>query len=131
MARHLEFVSLFSAKAESDFHPEASSADRLLLMQMTMKTADISNITKSTDTYKRWTGMLLEEMWLQGDAEREKGIPVSPFMDRGSCDIQKSQRAFVDFVAVPLFSSYSKLVPAASFLAQRATENKDKWRSDL
>lgn len=31
---------------------------------------------------RRWAERLEQEMWIQGDCEREEGLPLSPLMDR-------------------------------------------------
>eukprot|EP00727_Mastigamoeba_balamuthi_P011924 m51a1_g7354 putative phosphodiesterase 4d (384) ;mRNA; r:27370-29301 len=74
MARHFEFVSLINAKAES-FKPKESAADTLLLMQLTIKVADIGNVTKPEAQYRQWSEFLLQEFFAQGDDEKALGLP--------------------------------------------------------
>ena len=39
----------------------------------------------------RWVALLEEEMFLQGDKERELGISISPLCDRTKVGVSKSQ----------------------------------------
>eukprot|EP00727_Mastigamoeba_balamuthi_P004375 m51a1_g13936 putative cgmp-inhibited 3 -cyclic phosphodiesterase b (550) ;mRNA; f:872093-874576 len=116
---------------DSEFNPSQSQADRLILMQITMKVADISNLTRAPPLYTKWTKSVLEEFFAQGDEEKQRGLPVSPFMDRTCCDVAKSQKVFAEFVVVPLLTSYSKFIKGAEFLIQRATDNKGIWTSQV
>ena len=39
----------------------------------------------------KWVHLLEEEMFTQGDLEKQRGYPVSPLMDRDKGGITKSQ----------------------------------------
>lgn len=56
--------------------------ERLLSLQMALKCADIGHIVESLETHKKWVSALEEEFFLQGDAERAAGLPISPLFDR-------------------------------------------------
>lgn len=45
----------------------------------------------------------LQEMFLQGDREKQLGQPVSVLMDRTKAGIQKSQPGFFSVVAQPMY----------------------------
>ncbi|VDP96977.1 unnamed protein product [Trichobilharzia regenti] len=53
--------------------------------------ADLSNPAKPLDLYRQWTGRVMEELFRQGDKERELGIDISPICDRNTATIEKSQ----------------------------------------
>ena len=46
----------------------------------------------------------LQEMFRQGDRERELGQPISPLMDRTKGGVTKSQTGFFKVVALPQFT---------------------------
>lgn len=94
--------------------------DRRLALQLALKCADISHTTKSIDTHRRWTEAITEEFYSQGDKEREKvfrfmyalllfltnevqSLPLSPYMDRATGNLPKSQIGFIGFLAQPLY----------------------------
>lgn len=53
-------------------------------LQMALKCADIGHLAAAPELHKKWAKRLEEELFLQGDMERERGMPISPLMDRTS-----------------------------------------------
>jgi hypothetical protein len=47
-----------------------------------MHAADVSNPARQWDQCKKWTDLVLEEFWNQGDLEKKEGLPVSFLCDR-------------------------------------------------
>jgi hypothetical protein len=43
--------------------------------------------------------------------EKEKGMPVAPFMDRTKSSKARTSANFIDFVAGPLFQIVAQLLP--------------------
>ena len=54
---------------------------------------------------------LEEEMWRQGDREREMGLPISPLADRTKQGVSKAQLGFYEFIALPLVHNFSHVFP--------------------
>merc|ERR1712194_398236 len=65
--------------------------------------ADISNSAKSKDLATYWSSRVLSEFFLQGDKEKELGLPISPLCDRDTVNVQDSQINFIKFVIQPTF----------------------------
>lgn len=53
----------------------------------------------------------LEEFFLQGDAEKKAGMPVSPMCDRKLTVKSESQLGFIRFIVRPSFVLLSDLMP--------------------
>ena len=53
--------------------------------------SDLSNPTKPLDIYRQWVDRIMEEIFRQGDREREIGMEISPMCDRYNATIEKSQ----------------------------------------
>lgn len=53
--------------------------------------ADISHLALPTPVHLQWVGRLENELFLQGDQERRRGLPISPLMDRNAQGITRSQ----------------------------------------
>lgn len=66
-------------------HPE----DRLLVLQIAMKCADISNPCRPWNISRLWSYRACEEFFRQGDKERELGLNVTPFCDRFNMSVAK------------------------------------------
>jgi 3'5'-cyclic nucleotide phosphodiesterase len=45
---------------------------------------------------------VLEEFFMQGDMEKNEGLPVSPMCDRATVSVPMSQINFIEFVVAPL-----------------------------
>ena len=54
-----------------------SETDRLLVMEMTIKLADINGPLKTFDIHKQWTHRIAEEFYEQGDEEEKLGLTIS------------------------------------------------------
>ncbi|KAJ3102429.1 High affinity cAMP-specific 3',5'-cyclic phosphodiesterase 7A [Phlyctochytrium planicorne] len=82
--QHFVILSMFKNKVSltKTFDPEGVLEDRNLLFKMMIKCADVSNPTKAMYLYEQWTKRVLDEFFMQGDAEKSYGIPVSPYYDR-------------------------------------------------
>lgn len=53
---------------------------------------------------KKWTYLLFDEFFDQGDLEKEKGLPISMLCDRDNTNVAQSQPGFIGFVVMPLFT---------------------------
>ena len=95
---------------------------------MVLKCADLGHLSSSLEVHSEWVRLLEEEMFLQGDKERALGQPISPLMDRTKAGVTKSQVGFFSVVALPLFSAFSQVFPAAEGLVANVRANCNHWR---
>ena len=65
--------------------------ERLTVLKMAIKCADIGNVTKGKDYCLAWTSRVVKEFFAQGDLEAELKLPVTPFMDRTTAILPKQQ----------------------------------------
>eukprot|EP00727_Mastigamoeba_balamuthi_P004994 m51a1_g14493 putative 3 -cyclic-nucleotide phosphodiesterase rega (2308) ;mRNA; f:746776-765968 len=129
MSRHLEITSKFAARVSSGMLDAANKADRLLVLQMLIKMADVSNPARRWDICFRWANKVSDEFFDQGDKERSKGLTVSPFMDRASTELHKCQSAFIQFVVQPMLELVVRVCPATEItLGAHLAANADRWR---
>ncbi|XP_052813969.1 dual specificity calcium/calmodulin-dependent 3',5'-cyclic nucleotide phosphodiesterase 1C-like [Mya arenaria] len=78
--------------------------DKSKALSLVLHCADISHPAKDWDIHKRWTDLLIEEFFRQGDREQELGLPFSPLCDRKNTLIAESQIGFIDFIVEPSFT---------------------------
>ncbi|CAG7834872.1 unnamed protein product [Allacma fusca] len=105
LKRHFEILAEFNAKANEDDSPGIDwnqEADRLLVMEMCIKLADINGPCKYHDIHVRWTTRIAEEFYEQGDEEERLGLPISPYMDRKHPQLAKLQESFINHLVAPL-----------------------------
>ncbi|XP_022087243.1 cAMP-specific 3',5'-cyclic phosphodiesterase 4C-like isoform X3 [Acanthaster planci] len=106
--------------------------DRMMVLKNLVHCADLGNPTRPLDIYRKWTERVMEEFFLQGDLERQKGMDVSPMMDRYNASIEKSQVGFIDFIVHPLWETWADLVyPDAQELLDNLEENRDWYNSQI
>lgn len=78
-----------------------TSIDKSKILAMVLHCCDISHPAKRWNLHQRWTMLLLEEFFRQGDLERELGLPFSPLCDRNNTLVAESQIGFIDFIVDP------------------------------
>jgi hypothetical protein len=89
LAQHFQFISKFKGKTTSGSLKLEDDPDRHLVMEMAVKCGDLGNPVKTFEQAKRWTNLVMEEFFRQGDREKSLGLPVSKFMDRNDTNISK------------------------------------------
>jgi len=67
------------------------NVDKSAAMNLILHCCDISHPAKSFDIHQRWTYLLMEEFFRQGDMEKAMGLPYSPLCDRNTTLIAESQ----------------------------------------
>ncbi|XP_074602240.1 phosphodiesterase 1c isoform X2 [Brevipalpus obovatus] len=77
------------------------SVDKSKALSMVLHCCDISHPAKDWNIHRRWTELLLEEFFRQGDKEKELGLPYSPLCDRNTTLVAESQIGFIDFIVAP------------------------------
>ncbi|KAI9203251.1 uncharacterized protein BJ171DRAFT_425473 [Polychytrium aggregatum] len=130
MAAHFEWIGKFKNKMSGSGFNFENKADRKIMLNMAIKCADVNNPTKPLEQSKRWTELIMEEFFRQGDIERSRGIPISMFMNRETTDIPKCQIGFIDFIAQPLFDAwYSFMQEDIQILMDNIKGNKNYWKN--
>jgi hypothetical protein len=79
--------------------------------QIALKMADLGHLCDPTPIHLQWVQRLEEEFFMQGDAEQAAGIPITPLFDRTKPGVTKSQVAFMDIVALPLYKAMTQFCP--------------------
>jgi hypothetical protein len=129
MTHHFELVGKFSTMLDTKESTDnwTEPQERQLLINTLLHTADISNLGRSPEIAKKWSGLVFEEFLLQGDKEKELGIPISPYMNRQDPNQPKMILNFIDFVVTPLFSSFVRLLPEFEVLQTNVNKNRKIW----
>ena len=90
--------------------------------------ADISNPTKPFEIYSIWAERVMNEFYLQGDKEKELGLPVSFLCDRDTTTIPQGQLGFIEGVVSHFFSTINEIFPGLQFCIDNLNENKKKFK---
>jgi len=108
---------------------EGGTPSTYQVVEMIIKAADISNPTRPLAVYERWVTGVMAEFFAQGDAEREKGLPISMLCDRDTVVLAKAQVGFISFLVGPLFMALHSYAPALQPLVDQLEANK-KYYAD-
>jgi len=129
---HMEIYTKFKSVI-STFSAEDAS-HRELLMQVILKSADISNPARPFPIAAYWSRKVMREFFEQGDAERELGLVISPTMDRHTVKSANTQANFIHFVVEPLFSAVCEFLPELAATCKpcdHLRDNKTRWQQFL
>ncbi|GFU24297.1 hypothetical protein NPIL_441382 [Nephila pilipes] len=88
-----------------DFNIDKSKA-----LSLVLHCCDISHPSKIWDLHHKWTLLLMEEFFLQGDKEKALGLPYSPLCDRNTTLIAESQIGFIDFIVAPSLEVFGDML---------------------
>ena len=87
--------------------------------------SDIANPAKPFDVYKPWMYTVMEEFFLQGDKEKELGIPISFLCNRETVTIEGSQIGFIDGIVLPFAIPIIEVFPSLNFFIKNLKNNKN------
>lgn len=129
MSKHVEVMNKLQA-IQGNFEAD-NQGHRQLLLNLLMKAADVANPTRPFEAARYWAEMLREEIFIQGDKERELGLQVSMFMDREdkNAPLAKMQTGFADMVLLPMYKTLNIFLPGSKPLTDRLLRNRETWGS--
>lgn len=103
---------------------ELSRDEMVQLLGVLLHAADISNPGKVWRIAKAWGDRIQTENFSQGDLERMRGLPVSPFMDRAQENQPQTSINFIDFIVAPLQAAIVRAFPSLGVLAENLIKNR-------
>ena len=138
MKHHFEHISNFNrnmrdcggvwrthASQELSFSSEESVR---AVLKMAIKCSDLAHLTLPKDQHVRWVSALLEEFHAQGDREKALRLRVTPLMDRNATGMFKTQMAFLDMVAMPMFDTFADNFNFAEKIRDGVKLNLAHWK---
>lgn len=137
LSNHFEFIGNFKTVVAGEQLDTSQPKSRHLLLKMALKCADVGHAAKALPLHKKWTLRVIEEFYRQGDDERKKGIPLSPFMDRQNSNVPKAQIGFIDFLVKPMYDAWVQYLKAHHQLQdddmpclKRLLDNREHWKGE-
>jgi hypothetical protein len=104
MSKHFEILGQFRARVVSLKDLELNSPeDKSLVLSFGLKCADLGHSAKSIDLHKKWSFLVCDELFAQGELEKARNQAVSMYCDRDTTDIDKSQSGFLKNICIPLY----------------------------
>ncbi|KAH7616330.1 putative 3',5'-cyclic phosphodiesterase pde-4 [Nannochloris sp. 'desiccata'] len=114
MAHHGGVIKSFKASLQqfgSELTNWSEDARRNAALRMFLHCADISNPARPLEHCSEWGRRVQEELYGQGDKERELGLVLTPACDRGSSCPGRSQAAFIKHLMQPTIAVLAPLAP--------------------
>jgi hypothetical protein len=130
MARHFTFLKEVNERLDQGPFFNNNPAERMSMMQLLLKCADISNVSRPFELADKWCDVLCEEFFRQGDLEKTQGMEyTSPLNDRAHLDKPKSQIGFYQFVCLPLYETTARAVPPLIVNVEQVKSNLAVWKA--
>ncbi|OMJ82458.1 hypothetical protein SteCoe_16867 [Stentor coeruleus] len=131
MSKHFDLIGKLKAKiVSSPNRPIDTPEHRLEIMRIAIKAADVGHAAKSRDLHIKWSHLVIEEFFLQGDLEKAKGLTVSMYCDREKTDIPKSQSGFIKNIVLPIYESLNNYIASTvidSDCIEELKRNQSEW----
>ncbi|XP_031729480.1 cAMP and cAMP-inhibited cGMP 3',5'-cyclic phosphodiesterase 10A isoform X3 [Anarrhichthys ocellatus] len=100
--------------------------DRVIGLMMTA--CDLCSVTKQWQITRLTANDIYAEFWSEGDEMKKIGLQPIPMMDRDKKDeVPQGQVGFYNAVAIPCYTTLSKLFPPSNPLLNACKENLGQW----
>ena len=129
LSKHLDYTARIRSMA-ANYKNNNVMSDAKILMQIAIKSSDLGHCAKKLAVHIKWTELISEEMFLQGDREKKVGCKVSAFCDRNESNIPKSQVGFFTVIINPFFSAIVDLDQRFDPIKQAVLANYSHWRHE-
>lgn len=127
MALHFDYVNKFKTFLADEEQDVSKDETKTFIMSVCLHIADLTNPTKRWIESRKWTCLVYEEFFVQGDKEKELGLPIGALNDRQTINLAKSQMGFIDFIVQPSFEAYAEYLPKVSVHYEQVKRNKENW----
>jgi GAF domain-containing protein len=132
MAHHFKLVKQANDTMDAGPINLSNPVHRLMAMTMLMKVSDISNVSRPFEIADKWSDVLCEEFWRQGDMEIAQGLPISSSLnERGVGNKPKGQIGFYNFVCIPLYQAIARIFPELEVNLDAVKANLERWKELL
>jgi hypothetical protein len=128
ITKHFKLISEFKTKSATSGLSSSKKEDIQLVLVMVMKLADLGHTAKSCALHINWCNRITQEFFHQGDEEKRLKIPQSPFMDRDSANLPKSETGFLTYLVYPLYEVFSSQFPEAAQFLEQLNINLAHWQ---
>lgn len=88
---------------------------------------DIGHAAKPFDLELKWSKLVAEEFYNQGDIEKTLGLPISFLCDRSTANLPASQIGFINGIVLPTFLLIVKLLPPTENYLELIMKSKEEW----
>ena len=140
MFYHSRIIALMKSRIENKNIKNGINSDKIVsdagnnlfseqqeVLNYLIHIGDISHSTKLFEITYKWSNLLAQEFWRQGDEEKEKGFSVNFLYDRNNIDIGRNQVGFIKGIIIPSFDILVNFLPEMSYYTDNMKINLKKW----
>lgn len=133
MLFHSKNIALMTTHIDNDtgkllpFSQENIFDEQQDVMNFILHSADISHCSKEFNINYKWTELLSQEFFRQGDLEEQMNLPVGFLCDRKTSNVPRSQIGFIKGIILPTFELLALLLPEVSCYRDNAVNNLQRW----
>ena len=140
MFYHSRIIALMKSRIENKNIKNGINSDKIVndagnnlfneqqeVLNYLIHIGDISHSTKLFEITYKWSTLLTQEFWRQGDEEKEKGFSVNFLYDRSNIDIGRNQVGFIKGIIIPSFDILVNFLPEMSYYTDNMKINLRKW----
>merc|ERR1719191_1520199 len=108
ITRHFPQLGELSTKLSTDQNfPNDIPAERNSMYAFSLRAANLAWCARPVSTFTKWSERHIEELFLQGDLEKQVGVLVSTFCDRDVVQPDKVELSILMIMTTPFLSAFS------------------------
>ncbi|XP_060521042.1 uncharacterized protein LOC132698791 isoform X2 [Cylas formicarius] len=129
ITRQEEFLTKFRNHIDRGTLDMRKKENRVFLLQIALKCADISNPTRPWDISHKWSLKVCEEFFRQGEFERQLNLPVTSMCDQQLTSVAKIQVGFFRSIVTPLFCEWHRFMDStlSTHMMKILDSNRRRW----
>ena len=141
MSFHSRIIALMKSRVENNNIKNGENSDKIInknnndnlfneqqeVLNYLIHIGDLSHSSKKFDITYKWSFLLSEEFWRQGDEEKEKGFSINFLFERSNTDVPRNQVGFMKGIILPSFEILVEFLPQLSYYWEQVNINLEKW----
>ncbi|KAJ3272729.1 hypothetical protein HK104_004410, partial [Borealophlyctis nickersoniae] len=108
-----------------------STDEKRKMINVILHAADISNAARPFGICKRWSDMVVQEFFFQGQQEKYMKLPVSPNMDAETTNPVQIAIDFNEYVVRQFFEVLAEMMPSTRPFVELLISNARQWKDVL
>ena len=141
MSFHSRIIALMKNRVENNNIKEGKNCEKIInkekndnifneqqdVLNYLIHIGDLSHSSKQFDITYKWSYLLSEEFWRQGDEEKEKGFSINFLFERSNTDVPRNQVGFMKGIIIPSFEILVDFLPELNYYWDNVNKNLNQW----
>ena len=141
MSFHSRIIALMKNRVENNNIKEGRNCEKIInkekndnifneqqeVLNYLIHIGDLSHSSKQFDITYKWSYLLSEEFWRQGDEEKEKGFSINFLFERSNTDVPRNQVGFMKGIIIPSFEILVDFLPELNYYWDNVNKNLNQW----